>query len=345
MGSRRYEMVHFPKLPRTSWIIYDLSPRAEVEPPLTPEPSKVVDIAGIRIGHAQDARSRTGCTVVLMPERGAVCGVDVRGSAPGTRETDLLAPTAHVEVVHAILLTGGSAFGLDAASGVMRYLEERGVGYEVGQWRVPIVPAAVIFDLGVGDGSVRPDREMGYAAAKAASADAVVEGGVGVGTGATAGKLAGLERAMRSGVGTASRKMGDLVVGALAVANAIGSIYDPETHERIAGPRAEDGRFLDEMPLLEALLQGAGLVPRAGANTTLAVIATNARLRKVDCTKVAQMAHDGLARAIKPVHLTRDGDTIFACATGEIDAPVDVVGILAAEAVAEAIARGVRAAN
>jgi L-aminopeptidase/D-esterase-like protein len=305
----------------------------------------IVDVAGIRVGHAQDVRSRTGCTVVLMPERGVVCGVDVRGSAPGTRETDLLAPTAHVEVVHAILLAGGSAFGLDAASGVMRFLEERGVGYEVGPWRVPIVPGAVIFDLGVGDGSVRPDAAMGYAAAAAARAETFPEGSVGVGCGATAGKLAGLERAMRSGLGTASRRVGDVVVGALAVANAIGSIYDPQTHERIAGPRADDGTFLDERPLIEALLHSAELVPRAGANTTLAVIATNARLRKVDATKVAQMAHDGLARSIVPVHLTRDGDTIFACATGEVDAPLDLVGILAAEAVAEAIARGVRAAN
>ena len=291
----------------------------------------IVDVAGIRVGQAQDVRSRTGCTVVLMPERGVVCGVDVRGSAPGTRETDLLAPTAHVEVVHAILLAGGSAFGLDAASGVMRYLEERGVGYEVGPWRVPIVPGAVIFDLGVGDGSVRPDAAMGYAAAAAARPEAFPEGSVGVGCGATAGKLAGLERAMRSGIGTASRRVGDVVVGAIAVANAIGSIYDPKTHERIAGPRADDGTFLDERPLIEALLHSTELVPRAGANTTLAVIATNARLRKVDATKVAQMAHDGLARAIVPVHLTRDGDTIFACATGE--------------AVAEAIACGVRAAN
>jgi len=186
---------------------------------------------------------------------------------------------------------------------------------------------------------------MGYAAAAAARAETFPEGSIGVGCGATAGKLAGLERAMRSGIGTASRRVGDVVVGAIAVANAIGSIYDPESHERIAGPRADDGTFLDERPLIEALLHSAELVPRAGANTTLAVIATNARLRKVDATKVAQMAHDGLARAIVPVHLTRDGDTIFACATGEVDAPLDLVGILAAEAVAEAIARGVRAAN
>jgi L-aminopeptidase/D-esterase-like protein len=227
----------------------------------------------------------------------------------------------------------------------MRYLEERGVGYAVREWRVPIVPAAVIFDLGVGDGSVRPDSTMGRAAAVAARSDLVAEGRVGVGCGATAGKLAGLERAMRSGVGTASRRFGDLVVGAIAVANAIGSIFDPETHEQIAGPRTDDGAFLDERDLIEALASGQSLVPPAGANTTLAVIATNARLRKVDAMKVAQMAHDGLARVIRPVHLTRDGDTIFACATGEVDAPLDLVGIFAADAVAEAIVRGVRAAQ
>jgi L-aminopeptidase/D-esterase-like protein len=300
----------------------------------------IVDVAGIRVGHAQDSVARTGCTVVLLPENGVVCGVDVRGSAPGTRETDLLAPTAHVEVVHAIVLTGGSAFGLDAACGVVAYLEERGIGYAVGPWRVPIVPAAVLFDLNVGDGSIRPDRAMGYAAAAAATATAVVEGAAGAGAGATAGKLAGIEHAMRSGIGTASRKLGDLVVGAIAVANSIGSIYDPETHEKIAGPRASDGTFLDEGPLLA---QYAGLAPPDGANTTLAIVATNARLRKVDATKLAQMAHAGLTRAVIPAHLTRDGDTIFACATGIVDAPLDVVGILAAEAVAEAIARGARA--
>ena len=305
----------------------------------------IVDVPGIRVGHAQDERARTGCTVVLMPERGAVCGVDVRGSAPGTRETDVLAPTAHVEVVHAIVLTGGSAYGLDAAGGVMRYLEERGVGYAVREWRVPIVPAAVIFDLGVGDGSVRPDLAMGRAAAASASSDPPAEGPVGVGSGATAGKLGGFERVTRSGVGTASRKLGDLVVGAIAVANAIGSIYDPETHEQIAGPREADGSFISEASLIEAIATNQGLVSPAGANTTLAVIATNARLRKVDAMKVAQMAHDGLARAIRPVHLTRDGDTIFACGTGEVDAPLDLVGILAAQAVAEAIVRGVRAAG
>jgi L-aminopeptidase/D-esterase-like protein len=300
----------------------------------------IVDVAGIRVGHAQDSVARTGCTVVLLPENGVVCGVDVRGSAPGTRETDLLAPTAHVEVVHAIVLTGGSAFGLDAACGVVAYLEERGIGYAVGPWRVPIVPAAVLFDLNVGDGSIRPDRAMGYAAAAAATATAVVEGAAGAGAGATAGKLAGIEHAMRSGIGTASRKLGDLVVGAIAVANSIGSIYNPETHEKIAGPRASDGTFLDEGPLLA---QYAGLAPPDGANTTLAIVATNARLRKVDATKLAQMAHAGLTRAVIPAHLTRDGDTIFACATGIVDAPLDVVGILAAEAVAEAIARGARA--
>ncbi|MBC5809856.1 MAG: P1 family peptidase [Candidatus Eremiobacteraeota bacterium] len=303
----------------------------------------IVDVTGIRVGHAQDDRARTGCTVVLMPDVGAVCGVDVRGSAPGTRETDLLAPTAHVEVVHALVLTGGSAFGLDSACGVMQFLEERGRGYRVGKWIVPIVPAAVIFDLFTGDGAIRPSRAMGYLAADSATSAPCAEGSVGVGSGATAGKLAGPELATRSGVGSASRRFGDLVVGAIAVANSVGSVYDVRTGERLAGPRTADGTFLDELPLLEAFAKGT--VPPPGANTTLAVIATNAGMRKVDATKIAQMAHDGLARAVVPAHLTRDGDTIFACATGEVEAPLDIVGILAAEALAEAIARGVRAAS
>ena len=305
----------------------------------------IVDVPGVRVGHAQDVKARTGCSVVLLPERGAVGGVDVRGSAPGTRETDLLAPVAHVEEVHAVVLTGGSAFGLAAADGVMAWLEERGIGHPVGPWRVPIVPAAVLFDLFVGDGRVRPDRAMGYRAAAAANAAQPAEGSVGAGAGATAGKAAGPDHATKSGVGTASRRFGEVVVGALAVCNAIGSVYDPWSGEQVAGPRADDGSFLDDATLIETIarLAVAGSLP-AGANTTLAVVASNARLRKVDCTKVAQMAHDGLARAVIPAHLMRDGDTIFALATGEVETVGDIVGTLAAEAVAEAIVRGVRAA-
>ncbi len=302
----------------------------------------LVDVRGVRVGHAQDDAARTGCTVVLLPAAGAVCGVDVRGSAPGTRETDLLAPTARVDVVHAVVLAGGSAFGLDAACGVVAYLAERNIGLDVGEWRIPIVPAAILFDLFAGDGNVRPDRAMGYAAAVAASATETREGALGAGAGATVGKLAGPARAMPSGVGNAARRSGALVVAALAVANALGSIFDPRSHERIAGPRAPDGSFLDDVALLA---RGDAWSAPPGANTTLAIVATNARLRKPEATKVAQMAHDGLARAVVPAHLSRDGDTIFACATGEETAPLDLVGVLAAEAVAEAIVRGVRAAK
>jgi L-aminopeptidase/D-esterase-like protein len=303
----------------------------------------LVDVPGITVGHAHDLAARTGCTVVLA-ERGAVCGVDVRGSAPGTRETDALAPTAHLEVVHALVLSGGSAFGLDAACGVMRVLEERGIGFAVGPFFVPIVSAAVLFDLFVGDGRVRPDAAMGAAAARAASSEPPAEGRVGVGAGATVAKLAGPERARDSGVGTASARHGELVVGALAVANAVGSIFDWPTGEAVALPLArgaEPAEPYDE----RALLALGGALTRAGSNTTLAVVATNANLRKVDATKVAQMAHDGLARVVVPAHMSLDGDTIFACATGGVDAPLDLVGAMAADVVAQAIVRGVRAGN
>ncbi|MFZ1126157.1 MAG: P1 family peptidase [Candidatus Baltobacteraceae bacterium] len=299
----------------------------------------IVDVPGISVGHAHDVSARTGCTVVLTG-RGAVCGVDVRGAAPGTRETDTLAPASHLEIVHALVLSGGSAFGLDAACGVMRVLEERGIGFAVGPFFVPIVPAAVLFDLFAGDGGVRPDGAMGAAAARAASREPPAEGRVGVGAGATVAKLAGPQRARDSGVGTASARHGELIVGALAVANAVGSIYDWRTGEAVALP-LPGGEPYDE----RALLAQWQRLPLAGANTTLAVVATNANLRKVDATKVAQMAHDGLARVVVPAHLSLDGDTIFACATGGVAAPLDLVGAMAADVVAEAILRGVRAGS
>jgi L-aminopeptidase/D-esterase-like protein len=299
----------------------------------------IVDVPGVRVGHAHDLAAATGCTVITFGA-GAVCGVDVRGSAPGTRETDALGPLGSVEVAHAVLLTGGSAFGLDAAGGVAAELEAAGIGYAVGPWRVPIVPAAVIFDLFAGDGRVRPDRAMGAAAYRAASDAAPAEGRVGVGAGALVAKLAGLERARSGGLGSASVRHGDVVVGALAVCNAIGDVYDPELHAPLARPRGAETIAFDERAALAAF---AG-APH-GANTTLAVVATNARLRKIDATKVAQMAHDGLARVVIPAHLTRDGDTIFAASLGAVAAPVDLVGAMAADAVAHAIARGVRAAQ
>lgn len=295
---------------------------------------------GILVGSVEDTRAATGCTVVLCPER-AVCGVDVRGGAPGTRETSLLAPTARVDRVDAIVLAGGSAFGLDAASGVMAYLEEHGAGVKAGRWIVPIVPAAVLFDLEFGDGTVRPDRAMGYAAAARASRERVTEGSVGAGCGATVGKLAGMAYAAKGGLGSAScRFAGGLVVGALVAVNAVGAVRDPETGAVIAGPRDDAGALRSTRGLLANL--GAPLVP--ASNTTLAVVACNANLTKTQATVVATMCHDGFARAISPVHTLLDGDTAFALATGGVDVAADVVGALAAELVAEAIVRAVRSA-
>ena len=297
----------------------------------------IVDVAGVRVGHVRDMVARTGCSVVLF-DRATTCGVDVRGSAPGTRETDLLATTALVEGVHAVLLCGGSAYGLDAAAGVMAELEARDIGYAVGPWRVPIVPAAVVFDLYTGDGRVRPDRAMGARAVRAATAAEPAEGAVGAGTGTLVAKLAGLERARPGGTGNAVRRHGALVVGALAVCNALGNVYDARTGDVVAEPLCADVAFdRDTVLATDTVLRGG--------NTTLGVIVTNASCSKAAATKVAQMAHDGLARAVMPSHLTRDGDTVFACATGEIEAPLDLIGVLAADAFAEAIARGVRAAR
>ena len=302
--------------------------------------SAITDVPGILVGQVEDAQALTGCTVVLAPE-GAVAGVDVRGSAPGTRESFLLSPVALIERVHAICLCGGSAFGLDAACGVVNVLEAQGIGFTVGHWCIPIVPAAVIFDLGIGDGRVRPDRAMGAAAARAAAPGMVAEGNAGAGCGATVGKLGGIARAMKGGTGTAAIVADDgLIVGAIAIANALGSIYDADG-VRIAGPRAEDGSFLDD----RALLAQRDVPEVAGENTVLAVVATNARLTRRDATKVAQMAHDGLARAVSPAHLMGDGDAIFALGAGNVAANVDRVGVLAGDAVAAAIVRGVRAAR
>ncbi len=303
---------------------------------------QITDVPGLSVGHATDLQAATGCTVVLC-ERGAVAGVDVRGSAPGTRETDLLRPMTLVERIHAVLLTGGSAFGLAAADGVMRFLEERGVGYDVRVAKVPIVPAAVIFDLAVGSPLVRPDPAMGYAAARAASAGPVEEGTVGAGTGATVGKLGGHATAMKAGVGTwALRLPGDVVVGALAVVNAFGDVLDDRTGQILAGARdPASGRFLDTARALVGGARPAG----PATNTTLAVVATNARLTKEQANKLAQLGHDGLARVISPVHTLFDGDTVFALSTGAADADPLALGAAAVEAVAEAVKRAVRLAR
>lgn len=302
-------------------------------------------VAGLKVGHHTLGERPTGCTVVLA-ESGAVAGVDVRGSAPGTRETDLLDPVNLVDKVHAVVLTGGSAFGLDAASGVVRYLDEKGVGFSTPYGAVPIVPAAVIFDLGLGDPRIRPTADCGYTAAKAANGASVQEGNIGAGAGATIGKSGGAKRAMKGGLGSAAiRTPGGLVVAALVIVNAFGDVVDPSTGRTIAGVRTEDGGGLADVRTL--LRAGAGTDRPFGQSTTIGVVATNATLTKTEATKVAQMAHDGLARAVVPAHTMFDGDTLFALATGERAGPADVtaIGALAAEVVADAIVRAVRAAT
>lgn len=294
-------------------------------------------VPGIKVGHHTLTERPTGCTVILA-EGGATAGVDVRGAAPATRETDLLAPVNSVQQVHAIVLAGGSAFGLDSASGVMRYLEEHKIGFPFGTARVPIVPGAALFDLQVGNPMIRPTAECGYRAAQAATPAPVAEGNVGAGAGATVGKASGLARAMKTGVGTAAVTMpGGLTVAALVVVNALGDVVDPATGRIVAGVRGADGRTLaDARKLLRA-----GLIRFDAGNTTLAVVATNAALTKTQTTLVARMAHDGFARAIAPSHTPVDGDAIFALATGERSggAEAGVIGALAAEVVAEAIVR------
>jgi L-aminopeptidase/D-esterase-like protein len=311
----------------------------------------ITSVPGIRVGHFTDPRRPTGCTVVLAPE-GTVGGVDVRGAAPGTRETELLSPLNAVPMVHAVLLSGGSAFGLDAAGGVMRWHEEQGIGIPVGRdslgapVRVPIVPAAILFDLRLGDARIRPDAAAGYAACVAASNAAPAEGNVGAGAGASVGKLFGFDRAMRGGIGSASITVGGFTVAALVAVNAIGDVIDPANGRLVAGARSADGATL--LGTSAALMRGE--IPtllQPGQATTIGIIATDAKLDKAGATKLAQMAHDGLARAINPVHTQGDGDTLFALATGGRggSANLTLLGTLAAEMTALAVLRGVRAAT
>jgi L-aminopeptidase/D-esterase-like protein len=299
-------------------------------------------VDGLKVGHHTLKERPTGCTVIIA-EKGAVAGVDVRGSAPGTRETDLLSPTATVDRVHAIVLSGGSAFGLDTASGVVKYLEQHRVGFEFGGAVVPIVPAAILFDLGVGDPKIRPGADCGFAAASAATDGLVTEGNVGAGAGATVGKMAGREHAMKGGIGTAAITLPDgLVVAALVAVNARGDVIDPRNGQVVAGMRTDDGKQLADVRNL--LRRGALKLPAPEPlqHTTIGVVATNATLTKTQATKVAQMAHDGLARTIVPAHTSGDGDAIFALATGTRGAAdLDTIGAL----VAEAILRAVRAAT
>ena len=299
------------------------------------------DVPGVLVGHATDLEAFTGCTAVVFEEP-AVVGVDVRGSSPGTRETDRLGPHGTVRRTHALLLTGGSAFGLAAAEGVVRFLEENDVGLDIGVARIPLVSAAVLFDLVVGDPGVRPGPEMGYEAAASAKSADFAQGSVGAGTGATVGKVLGLEWAMKGGVGSASVALeGGLVVGALAAVNAFGDVRDPRTGRVIAGPRLEDGTLGDTVELLPEAVARMGW----GENTTLGIVATNAALEKRDASKVAQMAHDGLARTIEPVHTTVDGDVVFAASVDGVEAATDVVGAWGARVMQEAILRAVRSAE
>jgi len=302
-------------------------------------PGTLTDVRGLTVGHATDLEGLTGCTVVLCG-KGAVAGGSVRGLAPGTRETALLRPGTLVSEVHAVLLTGGSAYGLAAADGVMRYLEEHGIGYKVAEGRVPIVPAAVLYDLGIGDSAARPDASMGYAACQAAQDGEVLQGNVGAGTGATVGKLLGGKRATKGGIGTASVRAGRLVVAALVAVNAFGDVVDPSRGAIIAGTRKGDG-FVDSAQAMRGRLVREAL---AFQNTVIGVVASNARLDVASTNQVAEAAHDGLARVVRPSHTLFDGDTLFALSTAQVRAALPLVSDMAAEAVALAILNGIWAA-
>jgi L-aminopeptidase/D-esterase-like protein len=320
----------------------------------------ITDVPGIRVGQAHDAEALTGVTVVLCDGpsgEGAVGGVDQRGGAPGTRQTNALEPMHLVQRVHAIVLAGGSAFGLDSASGAVRYLEERGVGFDVRVARVPIVPAAILFDLAIGRADVRPDAAMGYAACLNAGR-AVEEGCAGAGMGATVGKILGMRQAMKSGIGTASIRLGGgVVVGAVVAVNAFGDVIDPETGKVIAGARrrgraayGQPGYFADTLSVMKRrALQGPAAFARGrrrpAGNTVIGVAAANVELTKEETNKVAQMAHDGLARTVCPAHTMLDGDTLFALATGGRRVDVNIIGAYAAEAMKQAVLRAVRMAR
>ncbi len=293
------------------------------------------DIGNIKLGHAQNFEAATGCTVLIC-EDGAVAGVDVRGGAPGTRETDLLNPVNLVEKVHAIFLSGGSAFGLDAAAGVAKYLEENGIGFDVGVTNVPIVPAAVLFDLSIGDHRVRPDSAMGYEACLNAITDESQQGNIGVGTGCTVGKITGMERAMKGGFGMASFQQGDLKVGAMVAVNCLGDVIDPSTNNKIAGLlNPEKITFLDtEEYMLNQIKSDSNVF---SGNTTIGAVITNVKLTKAQATKLSSMTHDAFARCIRPSHTMFDGDTIFALSVGELEVDLTTVGIIANHVMEKAI--------
>ena len=316
--------------------------------------NSITDVPGIEIGHAQDADTLTGCSVILC-RKGAVAGVDQRGGAPGTRETDLLNPVNMVSKIHALLLSGGSAFGLDAATGVMRYLEEQKIGFDVGVAHVPIVPAAGLFDLALGSADIRPDAEMGYQAASSASAENTDVGNIGAGMGASVGKVLGMQNAMKAGLGTASIEIGGgVIVGAIVAVNAFGDVISPQTGAILAGARSaqvgplkigEEGDFANTLHTMQTLSGRTIMKVATRDNTVIGAVATNAKLTKAEATKVAQMAQDGLARTIRPAHTMLDGDTIFAISTGNKKADVSTIGAFAAEVMAQAILRGTEEAK
>lgn len=294
----------------------------------------ITDVEGLKAGHYTDIIAKTGCTAVIC-EEGAICGVDVRGGAPGTRETDLLKPGMLVKKVHGVLLTGGSAFGLDAAGGVMQYLEERNIGLATPYATVPIVPAAVIYDLGIGKSDVRPDKQAGYQAAAAATKFPLQQGSYGAGTGALIGKLFGVRGSAKGGIGTASIALGKKVyVAAVFVVNAMGDVYDHNTGKIVSGLQGDKGEFLNTV---KCILEGAGAKDLAGQNTTIGIVATNAILSKEETNKMAAMAHDGIALAVRPSHTMVDGDTVFALSTGKKTADITAVFTAAAEVTARAI--------
>lgn len=313
----------------------------------------ITDVRGIEVGHAQDEEALTGCTVILC-RKGAVAGVDVRGGAPGTRETDLLNPVNLVEKVHAVVLAGGSAFGLEAATGVMRYLEEQRIGFNTGVAKVPIVPAAILFDLNLGRADVRPDAAMGYRAAASASSRTPAEGNAGVGMGASVGKMFGRTLSMKAGVGTASMNIGDgVTIGALVGVNAWGDVVDPLTNQIIAGLRSgkigplrvgKKEYFADTIQMMKSAVGRGILSLTTRTNTVIGVVATNAKLTKAQATKVAQMAQDAIARTVRPAHTMLDGDVIFALSTGTRKADISTIGAFAAEVMGEAILRAVKMA-
>ena len=314
----------------------------------------ITDVPGIRVGHSQDLNALTGCTVILC-DRPAIAGVDQRGGAPGTRETDLLRPLHLVQHINAVFLSGGSAFGLDATAGVVRYLEERGIGFDTRDAKVPIVPAAIIYDLGIGRADVRPDADMAYQACINANNKPCEQGNVGAGTGATVGKIFGIDGAMKSGIGTSCIEIaGGIRIGAIVVVNPFGDIIDPNTGAIFAGARTiQKGPvrfgsgvyFANTLSMMNTLLGKAVLNFSAGENTTLGVVATNAKLSKEQVNKVAEMAHDGFSRAIRPAHTMLDGDIIFALSIGTRRGEVNTIGSYAAEAVSQAILNAVRFAS